>query len=44
MKIGFTTLALFMEPNEDIIKLAKKHNFKMIEILGCEEPTHWERP
>lgn len=39
MKIGFTTLALFMEPNEDIIKLAKKHNFKMIEILG-EEPFY----
>ena len=39
MKIGFTTLALFMEHNEDIIKLAKKHNFKMIEILG-EEPFY----
>ena len=34
MKLGFTTLALFMQPNEDIINLAKKHGFEMIEILG----------
>lgn len=39
MKLGFTTLALFMEPNDDIIKLAKKHDFEMIEILG-EEPFY----
>ena len=34
MKLGFTTLALFMQPNDDIINLAKKHGFEMIEILG----------
>lgn len=34
MKLGFTTLALFMEPNNDIIDLAKKHEFEIIEILG----------
>lgn len=34
MKLGFTTLALFMQPNSDIIDLAKKHGFEMIEILG----------
>ena len=34
MKLGFTTLALFMEPNNDIIDLAKKHGFEIIEILG----------
>ena len=34
MKLGFTTLALFMQPNNDIINLAKKHDFEMIEILG----------
>ncbi|MBQ6100482.1 MAG: sugar phosphate isomerase/epimerase [Methanobrevibacter sp.] len=34
MKLGFTTLALFMQPNEKIINLAKKHEFEMIEILG----------
>ena len=28
MKLGFTTLALFMEPNNDIIDLAKKHGFE----------------
>ena len=39
MKIGFTTLALFMEPNEDIIRLAKKDEFEMVEILG-EDPFY----
>ncbi len=39
MKLGFTTLALFMEPNSDIIELAKKHGFEMIEILG-EDPFY----
>lgn len=39
MKLGFTTLALFMQPNNDIIDLAKKHEFKMIEILG-EDPFY----
>lgn len=39
MKVGFTTLALFMQPNNDIIELAKKHEFEMIEILG-EDPFY----
>ena len=39
MKLGFTTLALFMEPNSDIIELAKKHGFEIIEILG-EDPFY----
>lgn len=39
MKLGFTTLALFMEPNNDIIDLAKKHGFEIIEILG-EDPFY----
>lgn len=39
MKLGFTTLALFMEPNNDIIKLAKKHDFEIVEILG-EDPFY----
>ena len=34
MKLGFTTLALFMQPNEYIINLAKKFGFEIIEILG----------
>ena len=37
MKVGFTTLALFMNDNTKIIELAKKHSFEMIEILG-EDP------
>lgn len=39
MKLGFTTLALFMEPNNHIIDLAKEHEFEMIEILG-EDPFY----
>lgn len=39
MKLGFTTLALFMEPNNDIIDLAKKHGFEIVEILG-EDPFY----
>ena len=39
MKLGFTTLALFMEPNNDIINLAKKNGFEIIEILG-EDPFY----
>lgn len=39
MKLGFTTLALFMEPNKDIINLAKKHEFEIVEILG-EDPFY----
>ncbi|MER2014124.1 MAG: sugar phosphate isomerase/epimerase, partial [Methanobrevibacter sp.] len=34
MKLGFTTLALFMEDNSKIINLAKQHGFEIIEILG----------
>ena len=34
MKVGFTTLAMFMDDNLEIIKKAKENNFKMIEILG----------
>lgn len=37
MKLGFTTLALFMEDNNKIIELAKQHGFEIIEILG-EDP------
>ncbi|MCI6993410.1 MAG: sugar phosphate isomerase/epimerase [Methanobrevibacter sp.] len=39
MKLGFTTLALFMEDNNKIINLAKQHGFEMIEILG-ESPFY----
>ena len=34
MKLGFTTLALFMQDNNKIIGLAKEHGFEIIEILG----------
>lgn len=34
MKLGFTTLALFMQDNSKIIDLAKRHGFEIIEILG----------
>lgn len=34
MKLGFTTLAVFMRENNEIIDLAKKHDFEIIEILG----------
>ena len=34
MKLGFTTLALFMQDNNKIIDLAKQHGFEIIEILG----------
>lgn len=39
MKVGFTTLAVFMEPTVDIINLAKKHQFEIIEILA-EDPLY----
>jgi sugar phosphate isomerase/epimerase len=39
MKLGFTTLALFMEPTPYIINLAKKHEFEIIEILA-EDPLY----
>lgn len=41
MKVGFTTLALLMENNNKIIKLAKKYDFEIIEILG--EDPFWEK-
>ena len=34
MKLGFTTLAVFMKENNEIIDLARKNNFEIIEILG----------
>ena len=34
MEIGFSTLALFMKDDRDIISIAHKHNFDMIEILA----------
>ena len=34
MKIGFTTLSMFMDDNLEIIKKAHEYNFEMIEILG----------
>lgn len=34
MKLGFSTLALFMKSNQEIINTAKKHGFEMIEILA----------
>ena len=34
MKLGFTTLAVFMNENNEIIDLAQKHDFEIIEILG----------
>lgn len=39
MKLGFTTLALFMEDHNDIIDIAKKHGFEIIEILA-EDPFY----
>lgn len=34
MKLGFSTLSLFMKSNDEIIDTAKMHNFEMIEILA----------
>ena len=34
MKVGFTTLSMFMDDNLEIIRKAHKYNFDMIEILG----------
>lgn len=34
MKLGFTTLAVFMSENNEIIDLARKNDFEIIEILG----------
>ena len=36
MKLGFTTLSVFMKENNEIINLARKHDFGIIEILGEE--------
>lgn len=37
MKLGFNTLALFIRSNSEIIDIAKKHDFKIVEILA-EDP------
>lgn len=34
MKVGFTTLCMFMDDNRKIIQTAHDHEFEMIEILG----------
>ena len=34
MKLGFSTLALFMKSLEDMEKIAKENNFEMIELLS----------
>ena len=34
MKVGFTTLCMFMDDNYKIIQAAHDHDFEMIEILG----------
>ena len=39
MNLWFSTLALFMKTNEEIINMAKNHDFDMIEILG-EDPFY----
>ena len=41
MKIGFSTLALFMSPLEDCLEIATKDGFQLMEIL-CEGP-YWPR-
>ena len=41
MKIGFSTLALFMRSYEEWLEVASKDGFNLIEIL-CEGP-HWPR-
>ena len=42
MKLGFTTLALFMEPTQDIINLAKKHEFEIIEKINNDSGYYTE--
>lgn len=39
MKLGFTTLALFMEDHNKIIDIAKQNDFEIIEILA-EDPFY----
>jgi len=41
MKIGFSSLSLFMKPLEEMLKIAIKDEFDLIEIL-CEGP-YWPR-
>ena len=41
MKIGFSTLALFMRPLEECLEIAEGDGFDLIEIL-CEGP-YWPR-
>ena len=41
MKLGFSTLSLFMKSNEEIIDTAKRHEFEMLEILA--EDIFYER-
>ena len=41
MKIGFSSLSLFMKPLEEILKIAINDGFSLIEIL-CEGP-YWPR-
>ncbi|MDD1774336.1 MAG: sugar phosphate isomerase/epimerase [Methanobacterium sp.] len=42
MKIGFTTLSLFMKSFEEWLETASKDGFNMMEIL-CEGPHTWPR-
>ncbi|QEF94422.1 sugar phosphate isomerase/epimerase [Methanothermobacter sp. KEPCO-1] len=41
MRLGFSTLALFMEPMENILEKAEEDGFQLLEIL-CEGP-YWPR-
>jgi sugar phosphate isomerase/epimerase len=41
MRLGFSTLALFMEPLENILQKAEEDGFELIELL-CEGP-YWPR-
>lgn len=42
MKIGFTTLSLFMKSFEEWLEIATRDGFNMMEIL-CEGPHTWPR-
>ena len=42
MKIGFTTLSLFMKSFEELLETATLDGFNMMEIL-CEGPYNWPR-
>lgn len=37
MELGFSTLSLFMKSTEEMLQIAEKHEFQMIELL-CEGP------